>query len=70
MTNQLMSHFSDVMSADIDEGKKVTHEQLGERIEQKLEDSKFWRKLEIGDGVRSPASAREFALLMRTADAV
>jgi hypothetical protein len=52
MTNQLMSHFSDVMSRDIDEGKKVTHEQLGEQIEQKLEDSKFWRKLEIGDGVR------------------
>ncbi|KAK4702875.1 FACT complex subunit SPT16, partial [Phenoliferia sp. Uapishka_3] len=50
MTNQLMSHFSDVMSSDIDEGKKVTHEQLGERIEQRLEDAKFWRKLELGDG--------------------
>ncbi|KAL8281276.1 hypothetical protein RQP46_006310 [Phenoliferia psychrophenolica] len=50
MTNLLMSHFSDVMSADIDDGKKVTHEQLGERIEAKLEDAKFWRKLELGDG--------------------
>lgn len=52
MTNQLMSHFSDVMSSDIDSGKKVTHEQLGEQIEAKLEDSKFWRKLELGNGVR------------------
>lgn len=52
MTNRLMSHFSDVMSSDIDQGKKVTHEQLGEQIEQKLEDNKFWRKLELGDGVR------------------
>ncbi|ORY88571.1 global transcriptional regulator, cell division control protein [Leucosporidium creatinivorum] len=49
MTQKLMSHFSDVMSTDIDEGNKVTHEQLGERIEQKLEDPKFWRKME-GDG--------------------
>lgn len=49
MTQKLMSHFSDAMSTDIDEGKKVTHEQLGERIEQKLEDTKFWRKME-GDG--------------------
>ncbi|GAA5845081.1 hypothetical protein JCM5353_007425 [Sporobolomyces roseus] len=50
MTNKLMSHFSDAMSKYIDEGKKVTHEQLGEEIEQKLEDTKFWRKLNLGDG--------------------
>lgn len=52
MTNKLMSHFSDVMSGYIDEGKKVTHEQLGEQIEAKLEDSKFWKGLKLGDGVR------------------
>ena len=51
MTNKLMSHFSDAMSNYIDEGKKVTHEQLGEEIEQKLEDTKFWKKLNLGDGV-------------------
>ncbi|GAA6024570.1 hypothetical protein JCM11491_002703 [Sporobolomyces phaffii] len=50
MTNKLMSHFSDAMSKYIDEGKKVTHEQLGEEIEQKLEDNKFWSKLKLGDG--------------------
>ncbi|GAA5820245.1 hypothetical protein JCM10212_000770 [Sporobolomyces blumeae] len=50
MTNKLMSHFSDAMSNYIDEGKKVTHEQLGEEIEQKLEDTKFWRKVDLGDG--------------------
>lgn len=50
MTNELMHHFSDVMSNDIDAGKKVTHEELGERIERRLEDTKFWRKLEIGGG--------------------
>ena len=48
MTGKLMSHFSDVMSKDIDENNKVTHEQLGERIEQKLEDNKFWKKMEGG----------------------
>lgn len=53
MTNELMHHFSDVMSNDIDAGKKVTHEELGERIERRLEDTKFWRKLEIGGGVRT-----------------
>lgn len=58
MTNELMSHFSDVMSGDIDSGKKVTHEQLGEQIEAKLEDSKFWRKLELGDGVRFLLAAK------------
>ncbi|GJN94764.1 hypothetical protein Rhopal_007856-T1 [Rhodotorula paludigena] len=50
MTNKLMSHFSDVMSGYIDEGKKVTHEQLGEEIERRLEDNGFWRKLKLGDG--------------------
>ncbi|GAA5939274.1 hypothetical protein JCM3775_007175 [Rhodotorula graminis] len=50
MTNKLMSHFSDAMSGYIDEGKKVTHEQLGEQIEAKLEDSKFWKGLKLGDG--------------------
>lgn len=53
MTNKLMSHFSDVMSGYIDEGKKVTHEQLGEEIERRLEDNGFWRKLKLGDGVCS-----------------
>ena len=53
-----MSHFSDAMSNYIDEGKKVTHEQLGEEIEQKLEDTKFWKKLNLGDGV-----SREISLL-------
>ncbi|GAA5828631.1 hypothetical protein JCM11251_000879 [Rhodosporidiobolus azoricus] len=50
MTKKLMSHFSDVMSNYIDENKKVTHEKLGEEIENKLEDSKFWKKLNLGDG--------------------
>ncbi|GAA6038518.1 hypothetical protein NBRC10512_002505 [Rhodotorula toruloides] len=50
MRNKLMSHFSDVMSGYIDEGKKVTHEQLGEQIEAKLEDSKFWKNFETGFG--------------------
>ncbi|GAA5917004.1 hypothetical protein JCM6882_001301 [Rhodosporidiobolus microsporus] len=50
MTKKLMSHFSDVMSGYIDENKKVTHEKLGEEIEGKLEDSKFWKKLNLGDG--------------------
>ena len=58
MTNKLMSHFSDAMSNYIDEGKKVTHEQLGEEIEQKLEDTKFWKNLNLGDGV-----SREISLL-------
>ncbi|KAL7337792.1 FACT complex subunit-domain-containing protein [Rhodotorula toruloides] len=49
MRNKLMSHFSDVMSGYIDEGKKVTHEQLGEQIEAKLEDSKFWKNVKLGD---------------------
>jgi len=57
MTNKLMSHFSDAMSKYIDEGKKVTHEQLGEEIEQKLEDTKFWRKLNLGDGVSERLNA-------------
>lgn len=51
MGNELMSHFSDEMGAAIDQGKKVTHEQLGEQIEAKLEDTKFWRKLEMGESV-------------------
>ena len=51
-----MSHFSDAMSNYIDEGKKVTHEQLGEEIEQKLEDTKFWKKLNLGDGVSQAIS--------------
>lgn len=46
-----MSHFSDVMASNIDDNKKITHEQLGEQIESKLEDTKFWRKIELGDGV-------------------
>lgn len=50
MTNELMNHFSDVMSDHIDSGKKITHEQLGEMIEGKLEDTKFWKKLD-GNGV-------------------
>ncbi|SCZ96389.1 BZ3500_MvSof-1268-A1-R1_Chr8-2g10162 [Microbotryum saponariae] len=50
MTNHLMSHFSDAMSSAIDQGKRITHEQLGEQIEQKLEDTKFWRSLKLGDG--------------------
>ncbi|POY72753.1 hypothetical protein BMF94_4160 [Rhodotorula taiwanensis] len=49
MTSKLMSHFSDVMSAYIDDNKKVTHEKLAEEIEGKLEDSKFWKKLNLGD---------------------
>lgn len=47
------------MSSDIDSGKKVTHEQLGEQIEQKLEDTKFWRKLQLGDGVRIESHVRD-----------
>ncbi|KAK4056165.1 FACT complex subunit spt16 [Microbotryomycetes sp. JL221] len=50
MTNKLMSHFSDAMSDAIDNGTKITHEQLGEQIEQKLEDNKFWKKQNLGDG--------------------
>ncbi|KAM0787049.1 hypothetical protein ACM66B_006314 [Microbotryomycetes sp. NB124-2] len=49
MTNKLMSHFSDAMSDAIDSQKKITHEQLGEQIEQKLEDGKFWKKQNLGD---------------------
>ena len=51
MTNHLMNHFSDVMATHIEENKKITHEQLGEQIEKKLEDNKFWRRIELGDGV-------------------
>ena len=51
MTNHLMNHFSDVMATHIEENKKITHEQLGEQIETKLEDNKFWRRLVLGDGV-------------------
>ncbi|KAK4049693.1 FACT complex subunit spt16 [Microbotryomycetes sp. JL201] len=49
MTNKLMSHFSDAMSAAIDGQKKITHEELGEQIEQKLEDGKFWKRQNLGD---------------------
>lgn len=52
MTKKLMKHFSDVMSSYIDSDKKITHEKLGEEIENRLEDSKFWKKLNLGDGVR------------------
>lgn len=48
-----MSHFSDVMSTYIADKKKVSHEQLGETIESKLEDRKYWKKIELGDGVSS-----------------
>ncbi|GAA5863770.1 hypothetical protein JCM8547_006060 [Rhodosporidiobolus lusitaniae] len=50
MTKKLMSHFSDVMSGYIDDNKKITHEKLGEEIEGKLEENKFWKKLNLGDG--------------------
>ena len=58
-----MSHFSDEMSSAIDAGKKVTNEQLGEQIEAKLEDLKFWRKLEMGEGVSTSLSV---LMLQRT----
>lgn len=51
-----MSHFSDVMSTYIADNKKVSHEDLGELIESQLEDTKYWRKIELGDGV-SPVNA-------------
>jgi hypothetical protein len=52
MTKKLMKHFSDAMSSYIDSNAKITHEKLGEEIENRLEDSKFWKKLNLGDGVR------------------
>lgn len=51
MTGHLMSHFSDVMSTYIADNKRVSHEQLGEQIESKLEDVKYWKKIELGDEV-------------------
>jgi hypothetical protein len=56
MTKKLMKHFSDAMSSYIDSNAKITHEKLGEEIENRLEDSKFWKKLNLGDGVRSSSS--------------
>jgi nucleosome binding factor SPN SPT16 subunit len=52
MTKKLMDHFSDAMSGYIDSNAKITHEKLGEEIESKLEDPKFWKKLNLKDGVR------------------
>ncbi len=46
-----MSHFSDVMSTYIADNMRVSHEELGELIEAKLEDTKYWKKIELGDGV-------------------
>lgn len=60
MTNHLMFHFSNVMAGHIEENKKITHEQLGEQIEAKLEDTKFWRKIELGDGVSSALGAAQY----------
>jgi nucleosome binding factor SPN SPT16 subunit len=51
MTGHLMSHFSDVMSTYIADNMRVSHEELGELIEAKLEDTKYWKKIELGDGV-------------------
>lgn len=48
MTGHLMSHFSDVMSTYIADSKQVSHEELGETIESKLEDTKYWKKIELG----------------------
>lgn len=61
MTAKHTSHFSDVKSGYIGEGKKVTHKQRGEQIEAKLEDSKFWKNLKLGDDV----SRLLFALVRR-----
>lgn len=54
MAASMMSYFSDVMSAAIDEGKKITHEQMAEQIENKMEDERFWKKQakSLPEGVR------------------
>lgn len=64
MTSKLMSHFSDVMSSDIDSGKKVTHEELGEQIESKLEENKWWKKQALGVGVGLNPRAQYWCVLL------
>ncbi|KDN52765.1 putative SPT16-general chromatin factor [Tilletiaria anomala UBC 951] len=44
-TGVLKEYFVEEMSTILDEGKKVTHEKLAARIESKLEDAAFWKKI-------------------------
>ena len=44
-TGILRDYFVDEMSTILDEGKKTTHEKLAARIEEKLDDSNFWKKV-------------------------
>ena len=51
MTTILVDFFSNEMAAVIDSGKSITHEALGEKIENKLEDAKWWKS-------HTPSSAK------------
>lgn len=51
MTSGVMSkYFVDEMSGILDDDRKVTHEKLASRIEDKLEDKGFWKKVRNLDG--------------------
>lgn len=51
MSSAVMSgYFENEMSTILDEGRKVTHEQLSERIEGKLDDTKMWKKVKGLEG--------------------
>ncbi len=63
MTTILVDYFSNEMATVIDSGKSITHEALGEKIENKLEDAKYWKshtpssakwKAQFGDWCYSP----------------
>ncbi len=74
MSSAVMSgYFENEMSTILDEGKKVTHEQLSERIEGKLDDSKMWKKvkslegadLSLADGATRPSFSPEASMTSR-----
>ncbi|PWY99374.1 putative SPT16-general chromatin factor [Testicularia cyperi] len=51
MSSAVMSgYFENEMSTILDEGKKVTHEQLSERVEARLDDTKLWKKVKGLEG--------------------
>lgn len=51
MTSGIMSkYFVDEMSNILDDDRKITHEKLAGRIEDKLEDKAFWKKIRGLDG--------------------
>ena len=52
MSSGIMSkYFVDEMSSVLDDNKKVTHEKLASRVEDKLEDKAFWKKVRGLDSV-------------------